>query len=235
MELSRLEKMEAFICEFRALREARRAERLEAMDAFLTTFETTHRRVWRSRVAFNVFSLLGVRTDEVRHSGVLAWLLDAESGHGQGALFMRAFAEECGLDLPAVALNRYSVRTEHAGEESIIDIMVVCRGEFLIYLENKVYAPEGPDQVNRELRDMRRTGTAMGIPNERQFAIFLTPYGRSPISGDASPWRTLSYRDVAATFTDVLPAITSDEVKLFLQHWIDTISNFGGATYDTVF
>jgi len=182
---SRIERIDRFIADFRALRAARRGARLEEMEAFLDTFEATHRRIWRVRVDFNVFGLLGVRTDEVCHSGVLAWLLDAESGHGQGDVFMRAFADLCRLDIPSQALDRYLVRTEFVGAESIIDVMVFSRGEFLIYLENKVFASEGSHQVDREFRDMRRLGTALGVPEERQFAVFLTPDGRSPLSGDA--------------------------------------------------
>jgi hypothetical protein len=224
--------MEAFIADFRALREARREERLEVMEAFLSAFEETHRRIWRTQVDFNLFSMLGVRTDELCHSSVLAWLLDAESGHGQGALFMQALADLCGLNLPAKALERYSVRTEFSGEESIIDVIVFRRGRFLVYLENKVLAPEGPSQVDREFRDMRRYGASLAVPLERQWAIFLTPRGRSPISGDPSRWAAISYRDVGAAFEQLLPSVTSNDVRLVLEHWIDAVSNFGGARYD---
>lgn len=234
MTPSRLESIEAFIGDFHVLREARRSERLETMEAFLATFETTHRRVWRTRVHFNLFRLLRVRYDEVRHSRILAWLLDAESGHGQGEVFMRAFADLCCLDVAAGALDRYSVRTEFVGKETIIDVMVCRRGEFLVYLENKVYAQEGPSQLAREFRDMRRRGAALGIPRERQFPIFLTPDGRPPLSGNPARWRSVSYRDMAVAFEDVLPNVTSDRVKIFLEDWIGTVSSFGGATYDAL-
>ena len=69
---SRMKKMRGFIADFRALRESHRADRREAMTAFLSTFDDVHRRIWRSRVDFNVFRLLGVRFDEVTHSAVLA-------------------------------------------------------------------------------------------------------------------------------------------------------------------
>jgi hypothetical protein len=226
--LSRIETMDRFIADFRALRAAQREARLGEMKAFFATFEATHRRVWRAMVDFNVFSLLGVRTDEVRHSGVLAWLLDTESGHGQGDAFMRAFADLCCLDVPPKAFDRYRVRTEFVGTESIIDMTVFRRGEFLIYVENKVFAGEGIHQIDREFRDMRRLGIALEIPKERQFAVFLTPDGRPPLSGDATRWRTVSYGEIAAAFGNLLPGITSTKVKIFLKDWIDTISTFGG-------
>ncbi len=228
MAPSMFDRMEAFIAEFRALRDARRQVRLEEMVAFLATFEATHRRVWRARVDFNLFSLLGVQISEATHSSVFAWLLDAESGHGQGDLFMRAFIELCSLDIPEPLLARYSVRTECVGAESIIDVMVVRRGGFLIYVENKVYASEGLEQVDREFRDMRRLGASLKIPEQRQFAAFLTPRGRLPSSGDPTRWRPLSYGDLARAFAELLPRITAPKVKVLLQDWVDTISTFGG-------
>jgi hypothetical protein len=98
----------------------------------------------------------------------------------------------------------------------------------LIYVENKVFAGEGIHQVDREFRDMRRLGIALEIPKERQFAVFLTPDGRPPLSGDATLWRTVSYGGIAAAFGNLLPRITSTKVKIFLKDWIDTISTFGG-------
>jgi len=144
---------------------------------------------------------------------------------------MQAFADLCGLDLPPAALDRYAVRTECAGMESIIDVMVFRRREFLVYVENKILAPEGEDQVDREFRDMRRRGAALGVPVERQYAVFLTPGGRAPISGDPSRWRPVSYGGLAGAFADVLPSVSSDEVRVVLRHWIETVSRFGGG-YD---
>ena len=229
MAASKVARMQAFMGEFCALREARRGARLGAMEEFLDEFEETHRRVWRTRVDFNVFRLLGVWATEASHSRVLAWLLGAESGHGQGVLFMRAFTELCDLDIPVSALDRYSVRTEFPGEESIIDVMVSRRGEFLVYLENKVYAEEGPNQVDREYRDMERHGAALGVPPARQYAIFLTPYGRAPVSGDAARWKTLSYGQVAAEFATKLPTVSCDRVRLVVEDWVKTIARIGGA------
>ena len=180
MASSSSDTMRSFIAAFRALRDQRRADRLASMEDFLSTFEQAHRRIWRTKVDFNLFSLLGIQTDEVRHSALLAWLLDPESGHGQGTLFMRLFTELCSVDLPDTAFHRYTVRTEFAGEESIIDVMVSAHAEFIIYVENKVLAAEGPDQVDREFRDLRRLGAALSVPRRHQYAVFLTPDGRRP-------------------------------------------------------
>jgi hypothetical protein len=107
--------------------------------------------------------------------------------------------------------------------------MVVRRGGFLIYLENKVYASEGTEQIDREFRDMRRLGASLKIPEQMQFPVFLTPRGRLPSSGDPAPWRTISYGDLASAFVELLPSIAAPKVKVLLQDWVDTISTIGGA------
>ena len=223
-----MDRMRSFMLDFRSLRSRQRQSRLEKMAGLLSRFAEQHRRSMAGRTQFNVFRLLRVEQDEVRQSRFLAWLLDAESGHGQGATFLSAFARTCGLDIGLESLDRYRVRTEWAGNESIIDVLAYGEGQFLIFLENKILAAEGPGQVDREYRDMRRLGEPLRVPKERQFAVFLTPTGRPPTSGDAARWRAASYGDLAAGFGELLPSITDDKVKFILQDWIETVSTFGG-------
>jgi hypothetical protein len=86
--------------------------------------------------------------DEVKHRRVLAWLLDAESGHGQDTLSMNSFVNLCGLDLPAGVLGRYAVRTKFPGQGSITDVMTLPRGKFAVYPDNQAFAPEGRPVIN---------------------------------------------------------------------------------------
>jgi hypothetical protein len=224
--LSKIDKMKFLINDFQALRSSKRTIRLNRIAAFLSTFEENHRKLRNQRLAdFNVFSLLRIGEDEVRQSKFLAWLLDAESGHGQGNLFLQAFVKSCHLNIPLEVLDQYRVRTEYYRNESRIDVLAYRKGEFLIYLENKICAPEGPNQIDREFRDMRSVGSALRIPEERQFAVFLTPDAKKqPTSGDATRWLSVSYNQIGAEFKKLLPGITSDKVKFILKDWMDTIS-----------
>jgi hypothetical protein len=225
----RIDRMRSLIADFRILYSVQQQARRENMGAFLSRFAEQHRQSSAQQMRFNVFSLLQVETDEVRHSRFLAWLLDPESGHGQGSAFLKAFVIACRLDIASEVSGRYRVRTEFAGMESIIDVFVYHPGEFLIYLENKISASEGPRQIDREFRDMRRLGDTLRVPQARQFAVFLTPDGRCPVSGDSTRWRPVSYGDIAAEFATLLPRITQDKVRFTLEDWLETVSAFGGA------
>jgi len=174
------------------------------------------------------FSILGIlrrEHDELTHSRLLAWLLDPRGNHKQGSLFVSAFAAMIGLD--TVSLSRCRVCRERVCVESIIDIMVWRESDFLIFIENKVWSPEGEEQLDREFRDLSQTGSALCVPEDRQLAVFLTPSGRMPISGEASNWTCVSYGEIADRFRGLLPEITDVKVRIVLEDWLDVISGWG--------
>lgn len=209
---------------FRKLRASATAPRLARMGDFVDGFSGL---VAARPPRFNALSVLRVGPDEVVHSGVLAWLLDGSSGHGQGPLFLNAFASSLDLPIDLGPGDLYLVRREFAGLESIIDVCVCRTGDFLLFIENKILAAEGPSQADRELRDMRPTGEANAVPEERQFAVFLTPYGRYPISGEPSIWRRISYSSLAEAFRAALAYVGDARVEAFVTDWIETVEQWG--------
>jgi hypothetical protein len=226
---TRLGDMVTLLEGFKILRDSKRSARRRQMTEFLHLFEQEHLRLQaQAPVSFNVFSVLDVIYDEVRHSAFLAWLLDAGAGHGQGNLFLSSLLHTCGIPVDQSGFARYQVVTEYSGPESIIDIIVWSRAQLLVYIENKVLAPEGPDQLARELRDMHRIGQSLGIPEDRRFAIYLTPRGRQPTTGDPSAWISLSYSELAQGFRLSLATVESSKVRHIVQDWIATAIIIGG-------
>ncbi len=224
-----MERVEIFLEEFRALRASSRVRRLARMGDFLQAFDEATQGLGRAAGRdFSVFSLLGIRADEVKHTRMLAWLLDARGEHGAGNVFLRALVELCGFDIPVRSLERYNVRREFWVAESVVDLTVYRRGEFVIYLENKVFAVEGPAQLEREFRDMHRWGAVLRVPEDRRFGIFLTPGGRKPRSGDELRWRALSYREVAQRFRGLISEVVSEKGQLLVRDWIETVAELGG-------
>jgi len=226
---NKLDEMAELLDEFAILCSQRRAARHQQMDYFLTLFQKRHYELQtQGPVDFNIFSILGVSSDEVRHSAFVAWLVDARAGHRQGELFLQSFLGACGISIDPAALDDYEVLTEHSGRESIIDIVVWARGDLLVYIENKVNATEGQDQLAREFRDMRRTGESLGVPVDRQFAVFLTPRGRKPTSGDSSVWIPVSYPQLAQGFSRALDRVDSEKVRHVVEDWIAAAITIGG-------
>jgi hypothetical protein len=170
---------------------------------------------------FNLFSVLGFGSNEVALSSLLAWLLNEHGSHGQGNLFLKEFVKLCGFQIPLESMHRYRVVKEYCRNESIIDVMIYKKPSFLIYVENKIHAPEGKDQTAREFNDMRQVGSRMQIPEECQYAVFLTPSGHQPNQHNGSQWHTLSHSDLASTF------MNSDVVDLKLRHLLNDYCEMG--------
>lgn len=201
---------------------------MAAMREAVHSFADMYERLRTERpIDFSILGVLRKRYDELTHSCLLAWLLDPRGDHEQGALFLSAFAPLIGLQAAPESLRRCQVRTECRGPESRIDIMLWRPGEFLVFIENKVWSPEGEEQVDREFRDLRYTGTTMGVPPDRQFAVFLTPSGRGPISGDPSRWICVSYGQLRQCMGAIVSQITDAKVRMVAEDWLEVTSDWG--------
>lgn len=142
---------------------------------------------------FNVFSVLGLESDEVKtHSAMLAELLNPDGTHMQGVRFLRLFLEQlpiihCGkdvdkscLDFSNVKLDDFEVMTEASrGEFGCIDILLENNGanKRCIVIENKIYAKDQERQLGK-YHDY-----AMEVCNKdenRFVVIYLTLYEEKP-------------------------------------------------------
>jgi len=206
---------------FQKLRDAGLTARLSGMQTFLASV-ADHSYL---ETRFNLLNLCRVGTDEVKHSAILAWMLDSTSGHGQGNLFLNAFLKAACIPFDA-GNTRCKVRTEFCVSEAVVDILVYQRNELLIYVENKVLASEGDSQIDREFRDMRKMGIGLHVPVSRQYAVFLTPDGWMPSSGDASNWKTLSYTELAQEIQGVISEGMDSKLRDFIQDWVEAVQTW---------
>ena len=110
--------------------------------------------------SFNIFNVLGLTSNEVRlHSAFIAELLNPKGAHGCGCIFLQEFVEKCitdGIDnIPDkfgeadVSVEKYigPISTDYCSGGQI-DIVVEI-GNFLILIENKIYAGDQKNQLKR--------------------------------------------------------------------------------------
>ncbi len=155
---------------------------------------------------YNVFYVLGLWSDEVKfHSAFIADLLNPNGWHGQGDVFLKEFLSILGYnDLITENANVEiekkigNVTKEEGGRLDIsIELKRSRKNDFLIIIENKVYAE---DQANQLIRYKNYA--------EKQFPdghiiLYLTPDGRNPKKKsvgfdpekkECKPfWRNISY------------------------------------------
>jgi hypothetical protein len=181
---------------------------------------------------FNLFEVLGVAADEVRHSKILAWLLDhriERGSHAQGNLGFRLFLEEfCteffGNDATQVGKyadeTNYWVHCEVKGEEARVDIRISARGRFLIDIENKIHSWEGEDQTGREWRDLQAQRIELSVPLVACHALFLT-LDASPATNEN--FRAIGWNRIAKVLDRFADLAEPVDVKLFARHYAKAI------------
>lgn len=158
---------------------------------------------------FNVFSIMGLQTDEVRlHSSLMAELLRPDGSHGAGSKFLELFMDqlsEFGIQLSKYCFlpNAHVYAEYNIGNISDdfqkggrIDILILdsCAKNAII-IENKIWATDQPFQL------VRYANYAKDFKIDAKI-LYLSPNLKSPdkISiGDNSEkinFSCISYRDV---------------------------------------
>ena len=128
---------------------------------------------------YNLFSILNIERYELKHSALIANLLDPKGSHGCGDAFLRAFFEIAlkGTAYPFESSTPLDSRTEHytgpiAGDTGgRIDILVKSSHYGLI-IENKIYAGDQDKQLIRYDNYGKEIFGADGY-----LLVYLTLYG----------------------------------------------------------
>lgn len=124
---------------------------------------------------FGVFQFID--TSEEGISRVLAWLLDPKADHAQGERFLKAFHRWLDIGWDDIPCGSTVVQTEAPVSLPFstrrIDVLV-SSPERVIAIENKLNAPDQPNQVADYLSFLAR-GTA-----PKYCLLYLSPDGREP-------------------------------------------------------
>ena len=105
----------------------------------------------------NVWTVARLGRDEVRTAAVLTWVLDCHGSHGYGSLILETLLSRLKKrslpgDLDDVNLgHNYRTLREHTpfGDQSNRVDIVLEGGNSVIFLEVKIDAPPGPEQLQR--------------------------------------------------------------------------------------
>ena len=140
---------------------------------------------------FNIFSILKMETDEVAtHSRFIAELINKDGTHGQKDTFLKLFIQHF-LDKnfefnteKSLTEVEYSIGNINQTEGGRIDILLRDNRDNVIMIENKIYAPEQPNQLLR-YRNAFKNGEL----------LYLTLYGsESNENNEEVKYRKLSYK-----------------------------------------
>lgn len=195
----------------------------EALQNFLLDIDCLDELLpWTKR--FNLFDVLKISRMEIRHSNMLAWLLNPNENHGLGDAFLKAIVQIVVQNddngrynvLETLLIDFYSFVVYR--EWKNIDILLVSDVEkFLIAIENKIDSHEHDDQLKKY-----RDTLATDYPNYRKMYLYLTPEGEEP--SDTDYWDTLSYRDVVEALSEQRDTTElTPDVALVVENYLDVL------------
>lgn len=178
---------------------------------------------------FNPFSVLKIQSHEIRHSNVLAWLLDPKENHNLGDRILKKIIMQVilqnedvipdELDLHKIQMGDYSDSVVRREENNIDIIVVSARNKLVFLIENKVYSKESQGQLKKYLATTRNS-----YPGYVVLPLFLTLQGDNPIG--ETGYCIFDYKKVFKIIqfvTDLNKNVIPNEVYDFVQFYLRTL------------
>ena len=197
----------------------------------LQEIEFVHKDVLSKR--FNIFESAGLTRQEIRHSNILAFLLDPNEAHGLKSSLLKGLLDYCASNTPhhefaPTPLNITTSEFEDiqiTREENRFDVLGVSNpNKFLFVIENKIGSGEGRDQLETYRNKINST---IRYNQYKKLFIYLTINGEDP--SEEGWWTPLSYSVVLdlleksyAKHKDDL----TDDADIFIRHYIDLIRRY---------
>lgn len=183
----------------------------------------------------NLFRVLNSARTEIRHSRVLAWLLNPNENHGLGDAFLSRFiamivqkgylSQEKAIKF--LTSDLYSVRVDVEWEN--IDILLYSRSEhILIAIENKIDSTEhnaGSSNISQLKKYSNKIENH--FKDYDAVKLFLTIDGTAPSDGN-SDWNTVDYAEILSisqTVFDLKKENLDETSRVILKNYIDILKS----------
>ena len=173
----------------------------------------------------NIFQILRITKNEIRHSNFLAWLLDPNQSHKLGDIFLKRFLREVfssekfqeidQVDVEGIELGKVEIYREWRNIDILIklDSVVVC-------VENKVLSKEHSNQLRR-YKDIIQNQ----FPHHHQTFVFLTPEGDIS-ENETDVYEPISYEFIAESLDRIISVYgdsLNQQVKTYIIDYINTL------------
>lgn len=198
----------------------------EALEKFLMDIDILD-TIYARLSHFNPFETLSIVNAEIRHSNVLAWLLNPNENHGLGDIFLKKIIQDVYyknkeyIESKRLSLFDISLMDYHdfiiKREWNNIDIICVSDDmKFVFVIENKVWSKESENQLMKYFHTVNRE-----YPDYDKIFIFLTANNDTP--SDADNWIPMDYGFIFETLQKVIGIkgdAISPNVKIFIEQYL---------------
>lgn len=173
----------------------------------------------------NIFQILRVSKNEIRHSNFLSWLLEPNGSHKLGDVFLKRFLREVfssdkftsidQIDVEGMDLTKVEVLREWKNIDVLIKLnnVVVC-------IENKVLSKEHSNQLKR-YKDI----VDLEFPNYIKTFVYLTPEGDDS-ENETESYQSISYEFIVQTLDRIISIYgqaLNQQVKNYVKDYITII------------
>ncbi len=198
------------------------AENEQALKEFLMDIDCLEPLTeWAGR--FNLFDILKISRAEIRHSNVLAWLLNPNENHGFGdsiikgliQFVVRSAEEEIDIfEIMIMDCHDFIIQREWRN----IDILAISmEDKFLICIENKIDSGEQNDQLNKYYSILEDA-----YPEYKKLFVFLTPDGFE--SSQPEYWCSMGYQDILEIIEKNRKKVTLlPDAELLVDNYIEIL------------
>ena len=187
------------------------------------------------RREFNAFDVLRYAEYEIRHSNVMAWLLDPNGTHGIGRAFLEWFLDQARLPgrLPEEIVRGDGGQTVRVEREHYhVDVVIFLesdQGRHIVAIENKPSraSPEHYDQARAHKKRLRPKYSGRPIHS------VLLSTSRQGIEGE-DKIAHVSWRDVGAQIKTMhgTGAFGNEEVAAFIRQYLVAVGRMIGPESD---
>lgn len=173
----------------------------------------------------NIFQILRITKNEIRHSNFLAWLLDSNESHKLGDIFLKRFLRAVfssdkfddvdQVDVEGMDLSKVEILREWKNIDILIKLenVVVC-------VENKVLSKEHSNQLKRYKEIITNQ-----FPDVYQTFVYLTPEGESS-ENETESYEPISYEFVVEALERILSVYgesLNEQVRNYIKDYITII------------
>ena len=204
-------------------------QNIASIDRFLADnpeFESLSARISQ----FNVFRALDIEKAEIRHSNVLAWLLNPNESHGLSNIVLRRLLSNILLmsDKTIKGLSAAKVELQDLSDIEVlrewrnIDILIIDRlNKIILFFENKIYSGESTGQLAKYKQIVENE-----FPKFTIIPVFLTLTGQESSDKDAQDYISYSHTQLYLILSKLFEQRKSqlaEPVQVFMQHYLDTL------------
>jgi len=181
----------------------------------------------------NIFDILKISKMEIRHSNILAWLLNPNENHGIGDAFLQEFVAQIEsmdndllLNFLMADLYSFQVYREYRFDSCPVDILLVSEMHKLVLaIENKLFSTEhkaGKKSDESQLQAYKK-GITNQYPGYNCAYVFLTPDGCLPSDEE---WLVLEYESVLKALEKVYSSTESqlkEEIRILINNYMEIL------------